>query len=240
MYSYYSCYRATASGNPDAVLHEIERGRKRNTFSFRHYNRLAKETPQARMGVKLVIFWTNYLVTHMVTLWKRTPFGRRLLLSFQCLERLWDHGKAAFEPLIIHHSNPWNITVSRVFALSILSTNFLAYPWNSNASKNFHFGVTFIRLSFCKPRQGIGPWSPMSNISAFNALRFSALSTLSLFAKITIKAGSPNSLLDDVVFLLSFRKTTIRITRFRTALLLYGAYLEHWRAAVKCFFFLVP
>jgi hypothetical protein len=41
---------------PDAVLHEIERGRKRNTFSFRHYYRLAKETPQARMGVKLVIF----------------------------------------------------------------------------------------------------------------------------------------------------------------------------------------
>ena len=91
--------------------------------------------------------------------------------------------------LLIHHSSPWNITVSRVFALSILSTSFPPYPWNSNASKDFHFGVTFIRLSFCKPRQGIGPWSPMSNFSDFNALVFSVLSTLSTFCKKHYKGG---------------------------------------------------
>jgi hypothetical protein len=83
--------------------------------------------------------------------------------------------------------------------------------------------------------------------SAFVFPRFCRLTGLSKLEELqltTIKAGSPNSKLDDVAFLLSFLnigwKTTIRITRFRNALLLYGAYLEHWRAAVKCFFFLVP
>ena len=66
-----------------------------------------------------VLLKISSLVTLMVTLWKRTPCGRRLLLSFQCLERLWDHGKAAFEPLIAHQQELVNLTEQglRVFLL---------------------------------------------------------------------------------------------------------------------------
>ena len=127
--------------------------------------------------------------TLLGTLGLITPFGRCQLLSFQCLQRFVEKSIRNSSPWSSTNENPWNITVSRVFALSILSTSFPPYPWNFNTFKDFHFGVTFIRLSFCKPRQGIGPWSPMSNFSDFNALVFLVLSTLSIFCKKHYKSG---------------------------------------------------
>ena len=97
-----------------------------------------------------------------------------------------------FEPLIIHHYKPLKYHCFKGFCFVYFEYDFSGLSLKFQRFQGFsfwgNFYPTFVLQTY-KPRQGIGPWSPMSNFRDFNALVFSVLSTLSTFCKKHYKSG---------------------------------------------------
>ena len=81
-----------------------------------------------------------FLLLHLVLhLKKRTPNGRRQLLSFQRLERLRKSDNIAFEPLIIHHESPQTFAIKGVAGFLFLQKNKIALSTVTLIYHYYHF-----------------------------------------------------------------------------------------------------
>ena len=128
-------------------------------------------------------------VTLTVTLRKRdtlrtasTPFFstlRAIGVIRQCRFRAPDH-----PPL-----KALEISLFQGFCFEYFEYEFPALSLKLQHFQGFSFLGNFYPFFVLQTPPGIGPCAPMSNISVFNALGFSVLSTLSTFCKKHYKSG---------------------------------------------------